>query len=148
MTATIFTSVYADTPTIPQWIKNNAKWWSQGQLADGDFEKGIEYLIDQKIIPIPSQNQTTSGAQQVPTWVKNIAGMWADGKISDNDFLKGVGYLVQIGLIQIHSSAPAIINTMPTIPMSSSAMPLVNSTTQSTSALSANTLKSTTITNA
>ncbi|MGC1708964.1 MAG: hypothetical protein WA799_04085 [Nitrosotalea sp.] len=95
-------SAYADTPVIPTWIKNNAKWWSQGQLGDSDFEKGIQYLIDQKIINIPPQSSTTTGAQTIPAWVKNTAGMWASGAITDNDFLRGIEYLVQIGIIQIH----------------------------------------------
>lgn len=99
--------------SIPSWVKNNAKWWSQGQVGDSDFEKGIEYLIDQKIINIPSQNQTTSGATQIPVWVKNTVGMWADGKISDNDFLRGIEYLVQIGIIQIHISS-TVTTTNPT----------------------------------
>jgi hypothetical protein len=118
LTITVFTSsAYADTPAIPQWVKNNAKWWSQGQLGDGDFEKGIEYLIEQKIINIPSQNKTTSGAQQIPAWVKNMAGMWANGKISDNDFLRGIQYLVQIGIIQIHISSTSTTSTQaPIIP--------------------------------
>ena len=35
---------------IPSWIKNNAEWWSQGLISDEDFKKGIQYLIQQRII--------------------------------------------------------------------------------------------------
>jgi len=34
---------------IPAWIKNNACWWSQGVITDGDFVNGIQYLIGQGI---------------------------------------------------------------------------------------------------
>jgi S1-C subfamily serine protease len=37
---------------IPKWIKNNARWWSDGQISDDDFIKGIQYLITDKIIKV------------------------------------------------------------------------------------------------
>ncbi len=86
---------------IPSWVRNNAKWWSQGILGDSDFTQGIQYLIDHKIIDIPPQTQTASGAKTIPAWVKNLAGMWTTGKVSDGDFLKGVEYLIRIGVIHV-----------------------------------------------
>jgi len=38
------------TTIIPQWIKNNAGWWADGQITDSDFVSGIEYLVSHKII--------------------------------------------------------------------------------------------------
>jgi len=38
--------------TIPEWIKNNADWWSQGLISDDDFVKGIQYLVEQGIIKV------------------------------------------------------------------------------------------------
>ena len=37
---------------IPDWIKNNAKWWSEGKISDDDFSKGIEYMIKVGIIKV------------------------------------------------------------------------------------------------
>ena len=37
---------------IPAWIKNNAKWWSEGTIGDSDFVSGIQYLITQGIIKV------------------------------------------------------------------------------------------------
>ena len=37
---------------IPDWIKNNAKWWSEGKISDNDFAKGIEYMVKVGIIKI------------------------------------------------------------------------------------------------
>lgn len=42
----------AQNYNIPNWIKNNAKWWSDGQISDGDFVKGIEYLIDNGVMQV------------------------------------------------------------------------------------------------
>ena len=47
---------------IPNWIKNNAGWWADGQINDTSFLKGIEYLIENFIIIIPSNQKITSGS--------------------------------------------------------------------------------------
>lgn len=38
---------------IPDWIKNNAKWWSEGSITETDYVKSLEYLIVQGVIQIP-----------------------------------------------------------------------------------------------
>ena len=38
---------------VPAWIKNNAGWWSEGQIDDGTFVSGIQFLMTKKIIDIP-----------------------------------------------------------------------------------------------
>lgn len=94
---------YSDQIQIPLWVKNSAKWWSQGQIGDSDFVKGLQYLIDKQIIKITKPSSSSNTQNQIPIWVKNDAGWWADGTIGDEDFVKGVQYLIQIGVIQIHS---------------------------------------------
>ena len=37
---------------IPQWVKNNALWWGQGDISDADFISGMKFLIDQKILQV------------------------------------------------------------------------------------------------
>lgn len=41
-----------DSKEMPTWIKNNADWWAQGLITDGDFVKGIQYLVEQGIIEV------------------------------------------------------------------------------------------------
>jgi hypothetical protein len=89
---------------IPQWIKNNAKWWSEGQIGDSGFIKGIQYLMQNGIMKIPTLTTNMSQSNQIPTWVKNNAGWWADGTISDSDFVSGIQYLVSEGIIHIKNS--------------------------------------------
>jgi len=87
---------------IPGWVKNNAKWWSEGNIADEDFTSGIQFMIKENIINIPNLPEQASGvAEGVPDWVKNNAGWWADGLISDDDFVTGMKYLVEQGIIQV-----------------------------------------------
>ena len=40
---------------VPDWVKNNAKWWSEDLIGDADFSNGLEYLISHKIISIDNK---------------------------------------------------------------------------------------------
>ena len=95
----------ASTPKekVPGWIKNNAKWWSEGQIGDSDFVGGIQHLIKEKIIDIPDLPEQASGTaeEKVPDWIKNNAGWWADGQISEDDFVNGIKWLVEKGIIRV-----------------------------------------------
>jgi hypothetical protein len=84
---------------IPSWIKNNAKWWSDGQIKDLEFLKGIEYLVKEDIIKV-KKITTGTKSSAIPSWIKNNAKWWSEGKISEDDFIKGIKYLVENGLIQ------------------------------------------------
>jgi hypothetical protein len=98
---TMYTGTTESTSSIPSWIKNNAKWWSKGQIEDPDFVSGIQYMIKEKIMKIPETKKGSGSSQQIPSWVKNNAGWWADGMIGDSDFVKGIQYLVTNGIMTI-----------------------------------------------
>ena len=87
---------------IPNWIKNNAGWWSGGQIDDSDFVSGIQFLINQGIMKIPVTTPGSgSGSDQIPSWIKNNAGWWSDGLISDQDFVSGIQWLITNGIMKI-----------------------------------------------
>lgn len=88
---------------IPQWVKNNAKWWSEGKVDDQSFLGGMQYMIKNGIMTIPSTFSNASGTptQQIPSWIRSSAGWWANGQISDNDFVKGIEYLISNNIIRI-----------------------------------------------
>jgi len=48
-------SQYGDTKSVPDWIKNNANWWSENLIGDVDFINGLQYLIEHKIIKIDNK---------------------------------------------------------------------------------------------
>ena len=87
--------------TIPSWIKTNAKFWSDGKITDKDFVNGIQYLIKQKIIKIPSTQKEGSGSNAIPSWVKNAAKFWAEGQTTDADFVNGIQYLIKSAIIKV-----------------------------------------------
>jgi len=48
-------SQYGDTKSVPDWIKNNASWWSDNLIDDITFINGLQYLIEHKIIKIDNK---------------------------------------------------------------------------------------------
>lgn len=88
--------------TVPEWIKNNAKWWAEDKITNYDFIKGIEYLITHKIISIPETvNVNSQSDSNIPQWVKNNADWWASGQIDEKTFLNSIQFLVNKGIIKI-----------------------------------------------
>jgi len=89
--------------SIPEWVRNNAKWWAEGAIRDSDFTTGIQFLIKEGIITIPetAENIEPTADQEIPSWIKNNADWWSKGLISDDDFVKGIQYLVGNGIIAV-----------------------------------------------
>ena len=90
---------------IPAWVKNNAGWWSSGQIGDDQFVQGIQYMIQHGIIQIPTQSggsQSSTSGNQIPAWVKNNAGWWSSGQIGDDQFVQGIQYMITNGIIKIN----------------------------------------------
>lgn len=53
-------SVYASDSVLPNWIKNNAKWWAEDSISDDEYVKSLEYLIINGIIDIPITEVTAA----------------------------------------------------------------------------------------
>ena len=90
-----------DPIEIPDFVRNNAGWWSQGLIADSDFVSGIQYLISEGIMTIPTTQSGGETSQEIPGWVKNNAGWWSDGLIADSDFVSGIQYLITNGMMTV-----------------------------------------------
>ena len=86
---------------IPAWVKNNAGWWADDLIGDSDFVSGIQYMITEGIMTIPTTQSGTSTSQEIPPWVKNNAGWWADDLIGDSDFVSGIQYLITEGIMNV-----------------------------------------------
>ncbi|MDH3488964.1 MAG: hypothetical protein OEL56_00790 [Nitrosopumilus sp.] len=88
---------------IPTWIKNNAKWWSDGQIDDNSFIEGIQFLIQEGLMKIQiTEQNTVNQSNKIPDWVKSNAGWWSDDLISERDFVKGIEFLVSQGIIKVN----------------------------------------------
>ena len=86
---------------IPEWIKNNAKWWAEGAINDDAFIQGIGFLIKEGTISVESTSQSENDSKEIPEWIKNNAKWWAEGAINDDAFIQGIEFLVKEGIITV-----------------------------------------------
>ncbi len=94
-------SFVVSNPIIPDWIKNNAKWWSSDIVSDTEFIEGLEYFIEQGLITIPPGTSISISEQGIPNWIKNNAKWWSNDQISDEAFVKSIQYSIKKGIIRI-----------------------------------------------
>ena len=95
---------------IPEWIKNNVKWWVDGQIDDQAFVSGIEFLISEGYIDVPITPKSANHTGEIPSWVRINAEWWADGIITDTDFVSGMEFLVNSGIIQAKQASQSQID--------------------------------------
>ena len=76
-------SFVVSNPEIPDWIKNNAKWWSSGTVSDSEFVDGLEYLVEEGHIAIFPGATVNISEKEIPDWIKNNAKWWSNNQISD-----------------------------------------------------------------
>jgi len=100
-TASFTLNVGQAETSIPDWIKNNAGWWADGQIDDGSFVSGLQWLISNNVMTIPPTEQGTGSDDVIPGWIKNNAGWWADGQIDDGSFVSGLQWLISNGIMKI-----------------------------------------------
>ena len=86
---------------IPNWVKNNAGWWADGQIPDSAFVQGIQFLIKEGIIVVPATESETQDGSNIPEWIKTNAGWWAEGQIDDRTFANGIEFLINVGIIVV-----------------------------------------------
>ena len=56
---------------VPDWVKNNAKWWSEDLIEDTDFVNGIEYLVKKQIIGLDHKKILSEVPFEVVTFSPN-----------------------------------------------------------------------------
>jgi len=60
------TALAADS-SVPDWIKNNAQWWSEGSISETEYIESLEYLIINGIIQIPIPISEVTAAETALT---------------------------------------------------------------------------------
>jgi len=43
---------------IPEWFKITTSWWANNQISDTEYGKSLQYLINQKVIVIPYDQES------------------------------------------------------------------------------------------
>ena len=55
-----FTFQNVSAQNIPEWIKNTALWYGQGDISETEFLNAIKFLIENKVIVIENQDKAES----------------------------------------------------------------------------------------
>ena len=88
---------------IPEWVKNNAEWWSKDLIGEQDFVAGLEFLIFQGIIEVPlvQSDENKNTETTIPVWIKNTSRWWSEGSVSDDEFVNAIQFMINSGLISV-----------------------------------------------
>ena len=98
--------------TVPSWIKNNAGWWADDLIDDSSFISGLQWMISNDVIVLPSTEQGESdGENVIPSWIKKTAGWWSGDEIHDITFVSAIRYLIVEGIIVIEREVEEIEET-------------------------------------
>jgi len=100
---------YAESESIPPWVKNTAGWWANNEISEDEFVNAIEFLVNKNIIYVEMSTPSDS-SQGIPPWVKNTAGWWANNEIHENEFVNAIEFLINVGIITINENTENKIN--------------------------------------
>ncbi|KFM18870.1 hypothetical protein AAA799P11_00901 [Marine Group I thaumarchaeote SCGC AAA799-P11] len=53
----VATSVSLAYAEVPAWVKNNAGWWADGTISDGEFVNAIQHLIKSGLISVSAHSE-------------------------------------------------------------------------------------------
>jgi len=77
-------SALAADSSVPEWVKNNAKWWSEGSISESEYVTSLEFLITEGIIQVPIPITEVIAAQSLLTddeRAQNFVVRFSDGLI-------------------------------------------------------------------
>ncbi|MDF2422011.1 MAG: plastocyanin/azurin family copper-binding protein [Nitrosopumilus sp.] len=66
-----FTANEAIAESVPEWVKNNALWYGQGNISETEFLNAIKFLIDNGIIVIDSTEESISEVMEATIIIPN-----------------------------------------------------------------------------
>jgi len=62
---TVQTTNTENTDVIPNWVRNNAKWWSAGLISDEEFLSAIGYLIENGLIILTGEGNSEVAKKEI-----------------------------------------------------------------------------------
>lgn len=88
---------------IPDWVKNQGKWWVSNSISDDEFINAVEFLINEGIIVIPPEEISDSDENQkpIPDWIRKTVNWWSENQTSDQEMANALQYLIKLGVIRI-----------------------------------------------
>jgi len=119
-TVTSLAQSHNEDTNMPSWFKNNAKWWKEGKISDGDIINAIENLLKRGIIKLDSTKikigttipesrlflPPNKDGASIPSYVKNTFVSWEEGVFSDSDVANTIKFLIEANIIITSTSSP------------------------------------------
>ena len=87
--------------SLPESIKNDIQFWSEGKINDSKIIEIVNYLIESEIIKINYNSSESIEKNKIPSWIQIIASWWVDDQIDDESFFKILEFLTQKQIIPI-----------------------------------------------
>jgi len=95
--------VTAGGVSIPEWMKNNARYWGcePSTIDTETYVTVIQWMIDNYLIVIPPSDTAaaTTGSAVIPDWIKENSCWWADGLIDNKTYATTIQWLITNGII-------------------------------------------------
>ncbi len=97
---------------IPGWVRQIAKFYSEGSTSDAEFSNALEHLIKTGVITSPRisiideetkfMNEVTGNENPVvvPSWIQNNAKWFAEGMIGPTEFAQGIEFMIANEIIK------------------------------------------------
>ena len=57
VTLVSFSTNFANAENVPNWIKNNALWYGQGEITETEFLNSIKFLIENDILVLEKEDK-------------------------------------------------------------------------------------------
>jgi len=57
VTLVAFSTDFANAENVPNWIKNNALWYGQGEITETEFLNSIKFLIENDILVLDNDDE-------------------------------------------------------------------------------------------
>ena len=90
-------TIRGGTIGIPYYVKDISKLWTSGQMAEKEFAKSIQFLIDEKILFNPKPGQELL----IPEWFKTPTLWWSNNQIPDTIYGSALQFLIDERVIVI-----------------------------------------------
>ena len=102
-----FTANEAIAESVPEWVKNNALWYGQGDISETEFLNAIKFLIDNGIIVIDSTEEIVSEIMESTIIIPN-----GNFDVSSVGFYSPLNLEITVGTTVIWANEDSVPHTI------------------------------------
>lgn len=97
-----FVTVGYEVVEIPAWYKNAVSSWIKKDITDKEYFNSLEYLINKKIIKIPSLKEVHDVPEtKIPSWIYKTSELWANNKTGNHEYSITIKWFIENDFVKI-----------------------------------------------